>query len=592
MKNIILSCIAGAGLMLGSQDLVAQSEKTIARDAQMTMKYKEYETAISLYEQLLTKSPDNDEYNYQLGVCYLKSPAKKGAKDKALTLLNKVYSKNPNYNPDLAFYVGQAHHYKYNFDEAKSNYQKAKANYEKLKGEIDSNSKIKGKEKDKRKAEADVKVKLAQKRIEECDNAKALNAEPMNASIENLGSGVNTIYPEYTPIIPKDSSMMIYTGRRNDTKGGKRDSGDDQFYEDIYMAKPSAGKWSGSAPLNINGKYHDAAAHLSPDGKTLYLYRDSPKTKGDIYVSQLDATKGLWSEPKKLNANINSKFQESAVCVNDAGDVMYFASDRPGGKGGLDIYMSKKDGKDWGAAKLVDELNTMYDDDAPFLSFDEKALYFSSKGHNSMGGFDIFKSEKQGDKWVKIENIGTPINGPEDDVHLILTDDNKKGYYVSADENGFGDKDIYALAAPKKTMMKLDKTGLKLTKPTPKEPVVIAPPAVDFSFQVLYDYDKSDLRKASTVSCENLLAYLTKNPTVRVEVSGHTCDIGSKDYNQNLSTQRAKVVANYLIERGIDANRVVVTGYNFEKPSVPNDNQEKTRQLNRRTEFEVLKKQK
>lgn len=587
MKKIILTCATVLALMASGHLAYAQSDKTMVRDAQMTMKYKEYTTAIELYEKLLQKSPDNLEYNYQLGICYLNMPAKKGSKDKAMNLLNKVYAQNPNYTPDLEFYLGQAYHYKYNFDEAKTHYQKAKGNYERLKGEIDANSKIKGKEKEAKKKEADDKAKLCEKRVQECTDAKDIENQPINASVENLGSSINTEFPEYTPILPKDSSFMIFTSRRDATKGGKRDYKDDQYFEDIYMAKPSGGKWSGSESLNINSKFHDAAADISSDGKTLYLYRDTPKTKGDIYVSKYDDAKKMWSEPKKLNANINTKSRETAVCVSDDGKTLYFASDKPGGKGGLDIYKSEMQGNDWGPAKAIDEINTPYDDDAPFLSFDGKALYFSSKGYNTMGGYDVFKSTKEGDKWGKPKNMGTPINSPEDDVHLVLTEDNKKGFYVSASENGFGDKDIYQISAPKLTLTKLDKAGLKITKPTPPEVLVKDP---EFQFKVNYDYDKSNLRKEAITSCDNLLKYLTENPTVRVEISGHTCDIGSKDYNQALSVQRAKAVANYIIERGIDANRLVVQGYNFEKPVIPNDNNEKNRSENRRAAYEVIKK--
>lgn len=589
MKKFIITCATGLALTLGGQEAWAQSKstKSMVRDAQMTMKYKEYATAIELYDQLLKKEPDNLDYNYQSGVCYLNLPAKKGAKDKALSLLNKVYAQNPNFTPDLEFNLGQAYHYKYNFDEAKTHYTKAKANYERLKSDIDANSKMKSKEKAAKKKEAEEKAKLCDKRIQECNDAKEIETLPINASIENLGSGVNTEYPEYTPLIPKDSSFLVFTARRPETKGGKRDVKDDQYFEDIYTAKPSGGKFGGSTAININDKFHDAAADISSDGKTLYLYRDSPKTKGDIYVSKFDDAKKMWGKPLKLNANINTKYNETAVCLSDDGKTLYFASDRPGGKGGLDLYKSEMQGNDWGPAKPVDELNTPQDDDAPFLSFDGKSLYFSSKGYNTMGGYDVFKSVNEGGKWGKPKNMGMPINTPEDDAHLVLTEDNKRGFYVSANENGFGDKDIYMIAAPKLNLTKLDKSGLKITRPTPPEIIVKNP---DFLFKVNYDYDKNDLRKEAITSCDNLLKYMQDNPTVRVEVSGHTCDIGSKDYNQALSVRRAKAVANYIIERGVDANRIVVQGYNFEKPAIPNDNNEKNRSQNRRAEFEVLKK--
>jgi outer membrane protein OmpA-like peptidoglycan-associated protein len=491
----------------------------------------------------------------------------------------------------LEFNLAQAHHYKYNFDEAKSHYEKSKGSYEKLKGEISANPKIKGKEKERKLAEADNLIKWSEKKMQECDNAKAMQAQPINASIENLGSAVNTEFPEYTPILGKDTATLYFTSRRTGTVGDKMDWQDDGYFEDVYSAKASGGKYGGVEALNINKKYHDAAAAISSDGKTIYLYHDDRKTKGDLYTAQWDENTKQWGEAKKLNDNINSKYQETSLCLSPDGNTMYFASDRPGGLGGLDIYKSQKEGNDWGKPVNVGEpINTPYDEDAPYVSLDNKTLYFSSIGHNTAGGFDLFKSAAEGDKWGKPENMGYPINSPEDDVHLTLTEDNKKAFYVSADEAGFGDKDIYVIAAPKMTLNKLDKNGLTITPPRPKIDTTAKIPPFNSEFQVLYDFDRSFLRPKSVTSCNNLLKYMQDNPDLRIELSGHTCDVGSKPYNQVLSEQRAKAVANYLIERGVDANRIEVKGYNFETPAVPNDG-EPNRRLNRRAEFKVLDKE-
>lgn len=560
----------------------------LSRDAQTTMKYKEYNTAIELYEQLLKIEPDNLEYNYQLGVCYLNSPAKKDAKNKANALLSKVYQKDPNFNPNLEMNYGQVLHYQGKYSEAKTHYEKAKPRYEALKGEISTNDKIKSKEKERKLAETDMLIKQSIKKAQECDNGIALEGQPVNANVENLGSAINTEYPEYTPLVPADTSMLIFTSRREGTVGGKTDWQDAQYFEDIYSAKADdKGKFSGTSNININGKYHDAAAAISSDGKTLYFYHDNAKTKGDLYTSAYDETLKNWSEPKKLNDNINTKYQETALCISKDGNVMYFASDRPGGKGGLDIYMSKKENGDWGKAENLGEpINTEYDDDAPFVSLDDNTLYFSSMGHNTVGGYDIFKSEKQGGKWGTPKNMGIPINSPDDDVHLVITEDNKKGYYVSADDAGLGDKDIYTLTAPKISLNKLDKTGLKITQP----PLTLNIPKPNFAFQVLFDFDRSTLRPKSKEAIDNLLKYLGDNQTIRIELGGHTCNIGTQAKNQVLSEQRAKSVANYLIERGVDANRIVVKGYNFEIPAVPNDTPD-NRALNRRTEYKILEKE-
>jgi outer membrane protein OmpA-like peptidoglycan-associated protein/tetratricopeptide (TPR) repeat protein len=578
---IVFLCVASG--------FAQEPEKALARmnrDAQNAMRYGEYATSIGIYDQLLKQQPDNLEYNYQMGVCYLNSNNRK----EALKYFQKVYDKNPSQYPTLKYMMAQAYQYQSNFEEAKKNYIAAKTDLEKYKGELAS-AKMKKKEKNKKLAEIDAMIKSCDKKIAECDNGLKLMGEPINANVENLGPGVNTQFPEYTPLLPKDTTFMVFTSRREGTTGNKKDWQDDLFFEDVYKASPSGGKWGGTEQLKINMKYHDAAAALSSDGKTMYLYRDHPKTKGDLYVTTMDGA-GAWTEPKKLNSNINTKAQETALCLSNDGNTMYFASARPGGMGGLDIYVSKKEGNDWGKAEnLGKPINTEYDDDAPFLSLDGKTLYFSSKGHNTMGGYDIFKSPAGGDgKWSDPINLGSPINGPDDDVHLTLTEDNKSGYYVSADESGYGDKDIYTLTAPKLSLLKLDKTGLKITPPGLADSLAMRNKVKpDFDFLVLYDFDRSYLRPASKESCDKLLKFLQDNPTIRIEVSGHTCDIGTKEYNQVLSVSRARAVANYLIERGVDANRIDVKGYNFEKPSVPNDSFP-NRAKNRRAQFEVLDK--
>lgn len=565
----------------------SQNLAKIERDAQTTMKYKEYSTAIELYEQLVKADPDNLEYNYQLGVCHLNSPSKK----QALERLEKVYKSNPNYKTDLEFMLGQAYHYQANFEEAKEHYNKAKTNYENAQSSV---SNLKGKEKEEKIAYYNKQAKLSEKKAKECENGvkyyeKAKKAGATIAHIENMGKSVNSEYGDYTPIVPESGEFMIFTSRRDGTTGGKRDFGDDKFFEDIYMVNNQGGNWGGIKNLNINKKYHDAAAAISADGKTLYLYRDNPKTKGDLYVSNYLDDADEWSEPKKLNDNINTKHQETSLSISEDGNTIYFASDRPGGFGGLDLYMSKKgpDGE-WGSpTNLGKGINTEYSEDSPFISFDGKTLYFSSEGHDNIGGFDIFKAKGGEGNWSNPENLGYPVNGPDDDMHLVLSRDNKRGFFVSDEDTGFGDKDIYVLTAPKSLLEPLDASGLT--------PITLSPDTtdtsneVDFLFEVLFGFDQSSLRPKSVESVESLLKYLQDNPSVRIEVGGHTCNIGSKAYNQALSVRRARAVANYLIEKGIEPNRIEVKGYNFEKPAVPNDTPT-NRAANRRAEFDVLDK--
>jgi outer membrane protein OmpA-like peptidoglycan-associated protein/tetratricopeptide (TPR) repeat protein len=591
MKNILFYTLLAIFLYIGG--VYAQdTEKALARiskDAETTMQYHEYETAIELYQQLLKAKPDDLEYNYQIGVCYLNTSTRRTAYNH----LKKVYDKNASYKPELEYYLGQAYQYKNEYSEAKTHFEKGKSNLEQLKSSINGNADLKGKEKEEKLAEVSKLLADCEKRIQECESGIQFESQPVNAHIENLGKTVNTEFPEYSPLIPQDSSFMVFTSRRDGTTGGKRDFGDDLYFEDIYVSfVGNDKKFSTPKQLPINHKFHDAAAAISPDGKTLYLYRDDAKTKGDLYEAKYDEATQTWAEPKKLNDNVNSKFNETSLCISKGGDTLYFASDRPEGKGGLDLYYSLKDASgEWGAAtNLGDPINTQYDDDAPFLSFDEKTLYFSSRGHDTMGGYDVFKSQLGDDKkWKKPVNMGHPINGPDDDVHLVLTDDNRKGYYVSSDPSGEGDKDIYILTAPKPTLLKLDKSGIPLT--TLANMNVGKVPNPDFQFSVRFGFDQSSLTPTSKESVDKLMTYLQTHQTVRIEVGGHTCNIGSVQYNQGLSERRAKAVANYLIERGVDANRIEVKGYSSSEPLEGNQNRTpQERAENRRADYKIIEK--
>ncbi len=575
----------------------------INNEAIKAMEYQEYNTAIEIYKDLLKTRPNELEYNYQMGVCLLNSEKKR----ESYPYFKKVYDNSPTFKPELEYMMAMGEHYQGNYEKAKTSYIKGKESLEKYRSEVSADSKMSKKAKTKKVALIDEQIKDCVKRIQETESGMKYERNPINASLENLGANVNTSYPEYTPLMPRDSSFMVFTSRRNTTTGGKMDWSDNEYFEDIYIATRGKDGKFGKAQLmkNVNEKYHDAAAALSADGNTLYLYRDNKKTKGDLYMSTRGknakdkksakkANDDDFGDPKKLNNNINTKYQETSLCVSQDGNIMYFTSDRPGGKGGLDIYMSKKEGNDWGPGTNVAEINTEYDDDSPFLSFDGKTLYFSSKGHDTMGGYDVFKSQDENGKWGKPENLSAPINGPEDDMHIMITEDNANGYYVSSDEAGFGSKDIYKIGAPKIDLIKLDKTGLTITPPglqivklDTMNKKNIKP---NFKFIVLFDYDKSNLnRPVSKKSCEDLLKFMQDNPAVRVELGGHTCNIGSQTYNQALSLKRAQAVSNYLIERGVDANRLEVKGYDFSESIAPNDN-EGNRSKNRRTEFKVIEK--
>ena len=382
-------------------------------------------------------NPDNSELNAKIGDCYLNS----SDKSKATEYFVKAYSLNKDLDGYYLFMMAKAYHINNDFDNAIKYYRLSKTN----------NSKI------------DVKVlDEVDKKIKECTYAKKLIKTPINVKIDNLNEAINSEYEEYVPVINADESEIFFTSRRPETTGGKADLAIGDFFEDIYYSKKENGNWTNAINIGVpvNSEFHDATVGLSLDGQKLFIYRDNKKGDGNINVTEKKGT--TWSEPIELPEPINSKYQETSACYSYDGNTIYFVSNRPNGQGGKDIYKATKDKKDsWGNLEnLGPIINTAEDEDAIFLHPDGKTLYFSSKGHNTMGGYDVFKSTNEKGRWSTPENIGYPVNTADDDVCFVLTASGDYGYYTSVKADGKGKRDIYRIAfideinKPKLTLLK------------------------------------------------------------------------------------------------------------------------------------------
>lgn len=259
------------------------------------------------------------------------------------------------------------------------------------------------------------------------------NTDSVDISITNLGKTVNTPYDEFSPIISSDGLMMIFTSTRPILKEdiAKKVQGTENVYVSYY--DDMIWKWSEARMLgetiNQPGKNNSPIA-LSNDGQRMLLYRGDPD--GNIYESVLLGDE--WSEPIKLPEPINSSKHESSASISPDGRTIYFVSNRKGGQGKLDIWLCHQDNKgNWGKAENLGEIiNTSDDEEGVFIHPDGKSLYFSSKGHNTTGGFDIYKSIFENGSWSLPVNLGTEINTPEDDLFFTLTADGKTGYYSTA----------------------------------------------------------------------------------------------------------------------------------------------------------------
>ncbi len=275
--------------------------------------------------------------------------------------------------------------------------------------------------------------------------------------VVNLGDSINTAYPEYNPVVSSDESSLYFTGRRQDGTGlEKTETG--QYYEDVFQCKKkkdgtwSKPKWMGA---NVNSVDNEAVYSISADGQQLFVGRDI--NEGDIYVSKF--TGSNWGGLTNLGPNVNSKYEESFASLSRDGNTLYFVSTRKeGGLGGKDIWSCVKqpDGSWSSATNLGPTINTIYDEESPYLSTDGKTLYFSSKGHQNMGGYDVFKSVKNSlGNWSEPMNLKPPVNTTDDDLYYSMSSDGKHIYFSSPRSGGKGDRDLY--------MINLEKPDEKVT---------------------------------------------------------------------------------------------------------------------------------
>jgi outer membrane protein OmpA-like peptidoglycan-associated protein len=624
--------------------------------------------AIDYYLKANTFNPNNALLNFKLGICYLNSPNKY----KSLDFLNKAYSLNKEVDPHLNFHLGEAYHLNHDFDKAIEYYTKYRSVAEKQEG-FDPD-----------------------KRITECNEGKKLMTNPTRVILENMGPVVNSKYREYAAVISADESIMFFTSRRDNTTG-KLIADDGLYFEDIYSTTKQNGIWTPpvSLPNPVNSREHDATIALSNDGQKLFIYSDDGNNKGDIMISRLDGDK--WTKPEAAGGkSINTDFSEIHACFSFDEKSIYFVSNKEEGSlGGFDIWVTRLDdeGKWQKAENLGPAINTPYDEDAVFMHPDGKTMYFSSKGHKTMGSFDIFRSVFDNGRWSEPENLGYPINSADRDAFFVVAASGKHGYYSSAKMDAIGETDIYrvTLLGPEKdpilnteeqlllssnqtvreaiaietgaksSMFSSNVTILKgvVTDVFSGEPVAamvvitdnqknevvatfqsnsktgkylislpsgknygIAVTAEGYPFysvnidlpesksyqeivkdialsklevgqkivlrNIFYDFNKSNLRDESIAELDRLERLLNANPTMRIEISSHTDNVGSAAYNEKLSLNRAQAVVDYMVnKKKMSKDRLEFKGYGFDQPIAPNDT-DQGRQLNRRTEFKIL----
>jgi tetratricopeptide (TPR) repeat protein len=393
--------------------------KRIFVDAEYFLLYEDYKDALPLFLELHNAFPKNANIAYRIGLCYLHIPNEKHKSipffELATTNLSSTYNEGHFTEVqapiDAHLYMGKAYRILRDFDNAIDAFNK----YKDLLNENQTLEQI-----------------IVKNEFKAIENAKKYIENPINVKFSTVGRNINTRFAELYPVVSSDNNTLIYTSVQ-------------QFYNAILISKKRANVWAN--PININAQMIAdgtiVTVGISSDGRNLLLVRNDYDIF-NIYTSRLDTVRNVWSPISKLPKEINTRSKENFASFSPTGDTIIFSSNKPGGAGGYDLFMSKRTTTGWSeAVNLGDELNTPFDEIAPTISRDGKRLYFSSKGHDNMGGYDIFVSHFINGKWSKPINLRYPFNTTDDDVFYFPLGDGSKGYVSRILPNGSGENDIY-----------------------------------------------------------------------------------------------------------------------------------------------------
>lgn len=597
----------------------------------------QFSQAIELLNEAIRKDKEFVEAYYRLGIIYMTLkdfPQAIRNLEKGLSLTDDLRKKK------IIWYdLGESYFTAGEYDKAEEILS------EFLKAEIQNKAKI---------ARANLLMTNIRFARENKDNTSAYRQRP-------LSDTVNAFLMQYFPVLTADQQQLIFTRRIG---GGPSDD------EDLVISKRGArGRWLAPESISkaINTKLNEGTCTISADGRKL-IFTSCIGREGygscDLYVSVRIGDE--WTKPKNLGPNVNSSEWESQPSLSADGRTLYFVSDRRGGVGRRDIWVSyQNENGDWTRAKNVGKpVNTIYDEISPFIHVNNRVLYFASNGLIGFGGYDIFFSEKDSaSRWTDPKNIGSPINDHEDQFSLFITADGTRGYYSHEEvkDAGYTTSQIYEIDIPEENRIRyksnyvkgvvrdkasrdplaahielinletneveslvssdsvsgnylivltegseyalyVNKNGylfrsLNFNYSAEKdyEPIVLdidlekaAEGTIAVLENIFFDVDKYELKKKSITELQKILTFLKDNPSVKVEIGGHTDNTGSAAYNLQLSEKRAQSVNNYLIENGIKPERLSPKGYGPNQPIADNDFEE-GRQKNRRIEFKIIR---
>jgi outer membrane protein OmpA-like peptidoglycan-associated protein len=587
-RTFLLFSVAFLAILATGQDDGQDARQDFA-DGEFFLAEEDYEEALYTFTKVYKSGyQDNANVNYLVGVCLLQIPGRKVESipylEKAVSRVSEKYAegsfKEENAPPDAHLYLGNAYRINLEFEKACEQYRL----FEEYVGTA-----------------GDIRSIFADQQILSCSNAVVAMNEPVPASIGNLGQ-INFTHEEiYNMVLSHDMKTLAYMGKN-------------PFYNGIYVSRNVDGLWT--RPLGINASIVSEGnmdvVGLSADGNTMLL-AVTDEFSSNIYKSVFADNR--WYPAESMGKPINSRYFESHASFSPDGKSIYLTSNRNGSVGAMDVFRSdlQEDGS-WGTpVNLGENINTPLNEETPVISPDGKRIYFSSQGHNSIGGFDVFYADLQEDgSWGEAQNLGYPLNTTDDDFTLIPTGFQDNGIaYIFA--NGQPEQrplfkfeiiDREATPVPVAFEEPVKEPAEEVaeltegegeegeTEEPAVEPVVATGPERYLIKPVFFAFDSYALSDRAKAKLDETAGLLLKFPAIELEVTGHTDAIGTYEYNQVLSVNRAKAVADYLASKGVAKERLAVSGKSESEHVAINrtkDNKDapEGRKLNRRVQFKA-----
>jgi len=476
----------------------------LADDENHTLSFKK---ALSLYLEANEFNPANADLNFKIGRCLLQT----SKKTESVEFLEKALVLDPEVNSQVYYYLGKAYKFNYEIEKAEKNFKNFK---NQLKGQ-----------------DFKLFIDVVKKELAECKSATELLNNPTRVWVENLAV-LNTKFDDYCASISADESVLILNSRKDGTSGGAKNKNED-YFADVYISYSENGNWSSPKTMgsSLNSNSDDECVALSVDAQALFLVRDNAGNK-DIYKSELQGSS--WTSPEELaKQSINTEYNETHASFSHDNIKIYFVTDNPyANKGGSDMFFSGRINvrhkEEWGKAFTAgSELNTRYDEGSIFFHPDGKTIYFSSKGHNSMGGYDLYKSVREAGRWSPPQNLGYPVNTVYDEKFISVSASGKHAYVTSnRKEEGIGGYDIFKvtfLGAIKPMLIDSEDQLLASRATTIHESTLEAPVIID--------------AKNLTVLKGRILDEFTKQPvSAKIEIVDNKKNEVISTFNSNSET--------------------------------------------------------